>query len=226
MTGSEDIRLIHLARMPEVRTSRGNAAPYILRAILAAIAIETDNGRVPARIVDIAISAGVGVNSPCYFGAMLREMERHGLIRQQSGTRASGIGCLRAASWAVDFEALRRLARKPLSEDGPVMDPLGVASWPAPAPLFALRDRVLDQHGVGVAFVGNIAKEVPRNDRSARLRVRAMVCREIRARWSRAGHQRLPDEHLGGLLGLRGSQVRKAIKAFPVVTPKQQGAAA
>lgn len=226
MSSPDDLRTIHLANLPEIRTPRGGVATSLVRAILTAIVVDSDNGRYPIERADLARAVGLkGHKAHLY--QILAAMTVAGLMDIGGAGRAAlGFTCRRPMT--VKMERLRQLARLPLCHDAPIEDPEGVALRPAPRELLALRDRVLSQLDVGLAYVG----KVPRGRRDPeRLRLRAAACRAIRRRWQANTGVSLCDQHLGHLLGIDANCVVHCLKAYPEPKPEpktveQQGAAA
>lgn len=212
MSSHDELRSIHLAVLPAITNKGHPVHPTIVRSVLMAIAIDTDNGRHPVRRIDLALAAGMGHHSANYMNAIIGQLAVAGLLKLETRQSRHAIGQPRTAGVSIDFATLATIARPPLAVHGVTTDPHGVASMPVPSDLLKLRDSVLEQLGIGPVYVGT----EQRNARhEGRIRVRAEACRIVRARWKVRTGVRLTNAALGQLFGLDHSSIKYALKAYP-----------
>lgn len=206
---AELLRLIHLAKLPELRRYGKLISLRGVRCVLAAIVIHTDNGRKPQPIYVLAEAADLH-----------REMFRHyvevlvmaGLVEMGPQTAARAVGLSACRSLRVNGAKLQKLATTPLHERDPVVALDVEPGAGVLASLLAIREAALAKFGIGVAVVGTIAKGTPAAERRRRLTLRAQVVKEIGQMAKRKGVKVNPYV-IGRLLGVESAQIHWATKS-------------
>lgn len=212
MSNHQDLRLIHLAKLPPIVYRTGRVNPAIVRAVLLAIAIDTDNGRNPLPRHEIAEACGMNPGSSNYVDAIISLLIVAGLVNLDRN-RAASIGAPRTKGVSVNFAGLQKIARLPRCHNAPVVDPDGVAAKPLPRELLELRTEALDRLGVGIAYVGKFG-QAERNT-EARAAVRAEAIRFVRDGWRKRTGRALSLPDLGRVFGLGPKSVAFTLMRYP-----------
>lgn len=207
----DDLRLIQLARLPEVHVgTKGRTSPvahYIVRAVLLAIAVDTDNGRAPVSMDHLADLVGV---HRTHCGEIVRACLVPRLVNPGEKRRWTRVA--RCRSWSVNFERLAELARP--SAGVPVARTAGGELVPGvEQALVDAVERVLDRMEIGLAAVGPVCRERRAHSGRATVELRARFVRRVCVSYRHSTGCEVADSALARIMGVEAQSVRYALRA-------------
>lgn len=211
-SGAELLALIQLADLPEIRLKRYGprgggssrvSTPFV-RAVLLALAIETDNGRRPTTLHAVCGRAAV---TPELFRGVCTQLAALGLLKAGPIKRWSG-KFARFRPWVIQYEQLRKIAREPAGQALVVDRDTGRLWLGMDRELLAVRDEVLQALALSIDQVNTSRDGESRAEMAERMTRRAAVVTAMLRRYKARTGMETNGAAIGAALNVDPAGVR------------------